>query len=113
MEKLERYRDVIKQQIRRYVESFSEGANSDVEELELSDDERAHYQWISLGWENGKRAFYTHLYVRLHDGKIWIEKDTTEDGIATDLVREGVPREDIVLAFQPPEMRQYTDFAAA
>jgi XisI protein len=41
------------------------------------------------------------------------EKDTTEDGIATDLVREGVPREDIVLAFQPPEMRQYTDFAAA
>ena len=50
--------------------------------------------------------------VQLHDGKIWIEKDTTEDGIATDLMREGVPREDIVLAFHPPEMRQYTDFAA-
>jgi hypothetical protein len=66
-----------------------------------------------LGWENGKRAFYTHLYVRLREGKIWIEKDTTEHGIATDLVREGVSPEDIVLAFQPPEMRQYTDFAAA
>src|SRR6266404_2474758 len=100
MEKLERYRELIKQQINRYVESFSEGANSD-------DDERGHYQWVSLGWENGKRAFYTHLYVRLHDGKIWIEKDTTEDGVATDLVREGVPPEEIVLAFQPPEMRQY------
>jgi hypothetical protein len=113
MEKLERYRDLIKQQISRYVESFSEGANSDVRELEVFDDERGHYQWISLGWENGKRAFYVHLYVRLHDGKIWIEKDTTEDGIATDLVREGVPPEDIVLAFQPPGLRQYTDFAAA
>ena len=112
MDKLERYRDLIKQQIRRYVDSFSEGANSAVQELEIFDDERGNYQWVSLGWEKDKRAFYTHLYVRLHDGKIWIEKDTTEDGIATDLMREGVPREDIVLAFHPPEMRNYTDFAA-
>lgn len=113
MEKPEHYRDLIKRQIRRYVESFSEGAISEVQELEVFDDERGHYQWVSLGWEKGKRAFYTHLYVRLRDGKIWIEKDTTEDGIATDLVREGVPREDIVLAFQPPEMLQNTDFAVA
>lgn len=40
MEKLERYRDLIKQQIHRYVESFSEGANSDIKELEVLDDER-------------------------------------------------------------------------
>jgi XisI protein len=113
MEKLERYRNLIKQQIRRYVDSFSEGANADVQEVAVLDDERGHYQWLSLVWENGKRAFYTHLFVRLHNGKIWIEKDTTEDGIATELVREGVPPEDIVLAFQPPTMRQYTDFAAA
>lgn len=113
MEPLERHRELIKQQIHRYVESFREGAKSDVEELEVFDDERGHYQWISLGWENGKRAFHTLVYARLHNGKIWIEKDTTEDGIATDLVREGVPPEDIVLAFQPPEMRQYTDFPAA
>lgn len=113
MEKLERYRELIKQQIRCYVESFSVGANLGVEELDLFDDERGHYQWVSLGWENGKRAFYTPLYVRLRDGKFWIEIDTTEDGIATDLVREGVPREDIVLAFQPPDMRQHTDFAVA
>jgi hypothetical protein len=54
----------------------------------------------------------TRISTWLHGEKIWIEKDTTEDGIATDLVREGVPPEDIVLAFQPPGMRQYTDFAA-
>jgi hypothetical protein len=35
MEKLERYRDLIRQQISRYCESFSEGANSDVQELEV------------------------------------------------------------------------------
>jgi hypothetical protein len=66
----------------------------------------------ALGRENGKRAFYMHLYVRLRNGKIHIEKDATEDGIAAELVREGVPREDIVLAFHPPALRQFTDFAA-
>jgi len=45
--------------------------------------------------------------------KFWIEEDWTEDGIAADLVRAGVPKEDIVLAFHEPGRRQYTDFAAA
>jgi len=73
MEKVERYRELIKQQIRRYVESFSD-ANSDVQEVEVFDDERGHYQWVSLGWENGKRAFYTHLYVRLRDGRFGLRR---------------------------------------
>ncbi|MGI2904577.1 element excision factor XisI family protein [Tolypothrix sp. VBCCA 56010] len=42
-----------------------------------------------------------------------IEEDRTENGIATDIVRAGVPKEDIVLAFHEPNMRQYTDFAVA
>jgi hypothetical protein len=42
------------------------------------------------------------VYVRIRDRKFWIEEDWTEDGIATDLVRAGVPKEDIVLAFHEP-----------
>jgi hypothetical protein len=68
---------------------------------------------MRLGWENGKRVKYITVYVRLRGDKFWIEEDWTEDGIATDLVREGVPKEDIVLAFHDPETRKYTDFAAA
>ena len=46
-------------------------------------------------------------------GKIWIEEDMTEDGLATELVEAGVPKEDIVLAFNPPDRRHLTDYAAA
>ena len=53
------------------------------------------------------------VYVRIRDGKFWIEEDWTEEGIATELVRAGVPKEDIVLAFHDPKTRQYTDFAVA
>ena len=53
------------------------------------------------------------IHVRLKDDKIWIEEDWTEDGVATDLLQKGVSREEIVLAFHPPHVRQYTEFAIA
>ncbi|HAA31595.1 MAG TPA: hypothetical protein DCE56_32705 [Cyanobacteria bacterium UBA8553] len=48
------------------------------------------------------------IHLRLKDQKIWIEEDWTEDGIAIALLQAGVPHEDIVLAFHPPRLRQFT-----
>ena len=39
-----------------------------------------------------------------------IEEDWTEEGIANELMRNGVPTSDIVLAFEPPEVRKFTDY---
>ena len=68
---------------------------------------------MNVGWQNGERVARMTAYVRIRDGKFWVEEDWTQDGIATDLVREGVPKEDIVLAFHDPETRKETEFAAA
>ncbi len=38
----------------------------------------------------------------IKDGKIWIQHDGTEIGVANELVEMGVPNEDIVLAYHPP-----------
>jgi hypothetical protein len=35
----------------------------------------------------------------------------TEQDIAEDLVRLGVPKKDIVIGFHPPVLRQLTDYA--
>ena len=61
--------------------------------------------------QQGVRVAGMTVYVRIREGKFWIEEDWTEDGIATDLVRAGVPKEEIVLAFHEPKMRPYADFA--
>ncbi|MEK0185831.1 element excision factor XisI family protein [Microcoleus anatoxicus] len=45
------------------------------------------------------------------DGKIWIQRDRTEAGIGNELVAAGAPKEDIVLAFKAPYVRQFTEFA--
>jgi len=51
------------------------------------------------------------LHLDIINGKIWIQQDGTEVGIANKLVDLGVPKQDIVLGLDPPVMRQYTDFA--
>lgn len=43
----------------------------------------------------------------------WIEENWTEDGIATELLAAGVPKDEIVLGFHHPTMRQYSEFAGA
>ncbi|MFN0111783.1 MAG: element excision factor XisI family protein [Blastocatellia bacterium] len=55
----------------------------------------------------------TTFSARIRDGKFLIEEDWTEGGIATELVGAGVPKENIVLAFNEPEMRASTEFAVA
>ena len=75
------------------------------------DDERDSYTLLEVGWHGKKYVHGSVIHVDLIDDKIWIQYDGTEDGIATELVELGVPKEDIVLGFRHPKLRQYTGFA--
>ena len=81
------------------------------EVIRVYDDEHAHYLVQKLGWTESDRIQQIMLQVALRDGKIWIEDDWTEEGGATYFLEKGVPNDDIVLGFQPPIMRLYTEFA--
>ena len=113
MDKLTEYPKLVKRILTEYVELSNRHPNPDIESFLIVDETKAHYIWMNLGWQNGERVNGMTVYVRIRDDKVWIEEDWTEDGIATDLVRAGVPKEDILLAFHEPKMRQYTDFAVA
>ena len=69
--------------------------------------------WFNVGWQDGERIKAISVYIRIKNGKIYIEEDWTEEGMANELLREGVPMEDIVLAFHAPETRKLTEFAVA
>lgn len=77
----------------------------------IFDTERDRYQLVYVGWRNSRRLYGVVLHVDIIDGKIWVQQDGTEVGIANKLVELGVPKEDIVLGIDPPDMRHYTDFA--
>jgi len=113
MDKLIEYPKLLKRILAEYVELCNRRPNREVETFLVIDPERQDYIWMNVGWQNGERVSGMTVYVRIRDGKFWVEEDWTEDGIATDLVREGVPKEDIVLAFHDLETRKETEFAAA
>ena len=77
----------------------------------IVDTEKDHYLLLYVGWRNQKRVYGPVLHWDIIDSKIWIQQDGTEVGIANELVNLGVPKQDIVLAFDPPLVRQFTDFA--
>ncbi len=47
----------------------------------------------------------------LKDGKIWLQHNGTELGLAHEFVALGVPKQDIVVGFHSPFKRQFTEFA--
>ncbi|MBO0863163.1 MAG: XisI protein [Chloracidobacterium sp.] len=47
------------------------------------------------------------------DGKVWLHADNTDLRVAERLEKTGIPTADIVLGFQPPRVRPYTEYAVA
>ncbi len=113
MDRLTLYRELIKETLQGHADLMNSQPVPGEEVDCVFDEHRDHYLLLKYGWPRGKHAHYTKVHVRIADGKIWIEEDMTENGFAHDLVDAGVPKSDIVLAFNPPELRQITGFAVA
>ncbi len=113
MDKLNSHRDLVKRVLTEYHKLSIRDSDGKVETALLFDPIHDHYLLLTMGWDGNERIKSVTIHVRLQDEKIWIEEDWTEDGVATDFLQAGVPRDRIVLAFHPPHLRQYTEFASA
>ena len=109
MDKLDNYRQLIEKILSEYAE-IPYSYNNLESKLIISKDSN-DYLLLTIGWEKDVRNHGCIVHLEIINGKIWIQRDGTEDGIATDLLAARVPKSDIVLAFHPPEIRQHTDFA--
>jgi len=105
------YRRIIRELIERY--ATYKPARGDVQIEVVIDQDNDHYELMYAGWNGKYRIHGSVLHIDIRDEKVWIQQDGTEEGIAEELVKEGIPRERIVLGFKPPEIRSHTDFAVA
>lgn len=114
MDKLTRYRDAVKACLLGWLAYTSRAEKDDENKPECAfDDERGQYLILFTGWRGAERDHTVYIHVRIRDGKVWVEEDGTDVGVATQLEKAGVPKEDIVLAFYPPDHRRLTDYAVA
>lgn len=105
------YREVIEQTLTEYARVPY--AHGEIETETVFDRLNDHYVLINVGWFGERRVHGDIIHVDIIAGKVWIQYDGTEDGIANELVRAGIPKECIVLGFHQPQVRQYTEFAVA
>ncbi|MEM7536003.1 MAG: XisI protein [Chloroflexota bacterium] len=111
MAQTEKYQKLIREALTAYSAKITKRPNPHYKVALLFDDEHSQYMVRKIGWQNTRRIKYIQLHVALHNDKIWIEEDMTEEGIATYFLEHGVPNDHIVLGFKSPMMRPYTEFA--
>ncbi|MEM7130094.1 MAG: XisI protein [Chloroflexota bacterium] len=109
MGKLDSYRESIQQIISGYIKRLSDSGDNRLEPV--FDTVHNHYLLIEAGWRGERRVYGNLIHIDIKEEKIWIQHDGTEIGIANELMEMGVPKEDIVLGFHSPFMRQHTEFA--
>ncbi len=111
MDKLNHYRDIVKQLLLRHAEHVP--SVGQIESIPVFDEHSDHYLLVDFGWDRTGRVYTVILHLQLKNGKVWIVRDGTEEGIAYNLLEAGIPQEEIVLAFYRPERRAVTEFAVA
>lgn len=112
MDTVTRYRKIVRDVLAPLTERRYSGLN--VTNETVFDEANDRYLVMSVGWEgNVRRVHHCLVHLDIINGKIWIQRDGTEEGIAYELEAAGVPKSDIVPAFHPEDVRPHTGYAVA
>ncbi len=105
---LEKWRETLRKILQYYADLPY--PYSDVKTYASVSRDSNNFLLVYKGWEDSRRVYGTIVHAQIHNDKIWIHYDGIEDGIADELVDSGVPKDRIVLAFHPPDIRQHTGY---
>ena len=70
-------------------------AYGDIDTTVSFDDDRANYALLQSGWDSYLHGAIVHISII--GGKIWIQYNGTEEGVAPELLEMGVSKSQIVL----------------
>lgn len=111
MDKISRYRNIIRRALKPYGDVHYAGSPNLKNQL-IFDNENDHYLVMTIGWEGETPVRDCVFHIDIIAEKVWIEEDNTDSDIASILMEAGIPKSDIVLGFQSPSMRKLSSFAA-
>lgn len=105
---LRNYQQIVQELLLNYAQN--KPAYGEIEVETIFDPQRNHYQIMHLGWLHKRWIHQCVMHLNIRQEKIWIFSNSTEHDIAADLVSLGVSKQDIVLGFHPPFMRELSDY---
>ncbi|MBL7795702.1 MAG: XisI protein [Saprospiraceae bacterium] len=110
--RLENYERIIVDTLNEYAEMFNQQRDG-LEAKVIVDREGGHYQLLNSGWRNKEYQFYVVFHFDIKDGKVWVQENRTDILIAKELSEKGIPKNDIVLGLQYPDLRIESGYAMA
>lgn len=110
MDTLDTYRQIIRNVLAEYTRIPY--AYGELQSKTIFDHESDSYMLVTMGWNGVKRVHGCLVHIEIINGKVWIQRDDTEYGIAY-LEKAGIPKDHIVLGFHTPDVRKYTQYAVA
>ncbi len=111
MDRLEQYRSIIEKVLTARINDLKDFP--DLRDKTVFDRRTDSYLLLRQGWEKSRHIHAIIVHLEILNDKIWVQEDWTEHGVAADLEEAGVPKSEIVLGFQPPQVRPYTEYAGA
>jgi hypothetical protein len=113
MDRIEQYRRIIEKVLTETLAFLKSGGDPGMEYKLLFDRERDSYALVAVGFSGKRRIHHFLIHLEIINGKVWLQADNTDFEIAKDLEKAGLSRNEIVLGFQEPKVRPYTEYAAA
>lgn len=96
------------------VQSWEEYPNPDLSLFRIAgviDTAHDRYTLTHLDFDRDRYKSSLLAYLEIRGSTIWILTDNAEEGIASELVAEGIAKDQIVLGFYPAPLRGSGDFA--
>lgn len=111
MDRIAQYAQIAKSVLTELYDRYAQ-STQDVQHHLILDDERRQYVLITDGWLGDSRFYGIAIHLEVRDnGRLWVHDDNTDLVIVDELLARGIPKQDMVLGWHPPSMREDTEFA--
>ena len=111
MDKIKKYQDILVEYLEDYAKTVKPKNLPDVDAYVIADRKNNHFQFLRIGWQGQYHVFSAILHFDIKNGKVWVQQNNTERDVVDVFMEKGIPKEDIVMGFHPPNVRKYTEFA--
>ncbi len=111
-EKIDKYSEIISDYVSETGNYFRQALGTSLEYEDICDKQNKHFQLVRLGWSEGDFFYQILFHIDIKpDGTVWIQQNNTEIGVGAALIKKGIDKQDMVLGFRPPALRELTHFA--
>jgi hypothetical protein len=105
MDRLERYRQIVRTFLEEYAQE-SVSPNENVTAELVFDEKRDRYLLTHVGWQDARRIYGCPMQIDIIDNKVWLQHNATEIFVDQELIARGIAEDDMVLGLQSPRIRE-------